>query len=56
MKRILLSIAVAMMCALSANAKVVLTEDFLAFASGSDTAPDMSNYMMDLTGMTQTPG
>ena len=56
MKRILLSIAVAMMCALSANAKVVLTEDFSAFASGSDTAPDMSNYMMDLTGMTQTPG
>lgn len=54
MKKLLLSIAVVLMC-ISANAKVVLSEDFSGFASGSEAAPD-PNVPSDLAGLTQTPG
>lgn len=56
MKRNLLTIMMALTSVFALNAKVVLTEDFSRFTAGTDQAPDMTNFMMDLTGMTQTPG
>lgn len=56
MKRNLLTIMMALTSVFALNAKVVLTEDFSLFTAGTDQAPDMTNLMMDLTGMTQTPG
>ena len=56
MKRFLLTIGMALTSAFALNAKVVLSEDFSLFTAGTDQAPDMSNPMMDFTGLTQTPG
>lgn len=55
MRKVLLLIALVTSCLFSANAKVVLSENFDLFTAGSDGAPD-GNYLMDLTGLTQTEG
>lgn len=55
MKKLLLLCTLGASCMFSANAKTVLTENFDFFAAGTDSAPDM-NYMLDVTGFTQTDG
>ena len=56
MKKFLLSILFITLCSFGADAKVVLSEDFSLFTAGTEEAPDVANMMMDLTGLTQTPG
>ena len=56
MKKFLLTFILAVSALFTADAKVVLTEDFSLFTNGSDTAPDYNNMMTDLTGLTQTAG
>lgn len=56
MRKMLLSVFLVIVCLFSANAKIVLSENFDLFTAGSDVAPDMSNPLMDVTGLTQTDG
>ncbi len=56
MKKSLLFILMALTAISAVEAKVVISEDFSLFTSGTDQAPDMNNMMTDLTGLTQTPG